>query len=66
MGDRSSIIIRQRSCDDKGIEIYGHWAGTQICQERLGLQKHAGMMKSILRALLYKIFLIILLIQMAL
>nr|DAF78934.1 MAG TPA: hypothetical protein [Caudoviricetes sp.] len=30
MGDRSSIIIRQCSCDDKGIEIYGHWAGTQI------------------------------------
>lgn len=30
MGDRSSIIIRQHSCDDKGIEIYGHWAGTQI------------------------------------
>lgn len=23
MGDRSSIIIRQRSCDDKGIEITG-------------------------------------------
>ena len=33
MGDRSSIIIRQHSCDDKGIEIYGHWAGTQIIRE---------------------------------
>lgn len=30
MGDRSSIIIRQHSCDNKGIEIYGHWAGIDI------------------------------------
>lgn len=31
MGDRSSIIIRQHDFgNDQGIEIYGHWAGTDI------------------------------------
>lgn len=30
MGDRSSIIVRQKWSNDQGIEIYTHWAGVDI------------------------------------
>lgn len=30
MGDRSSIIVRQKWSNDQGIEIYAHWAGVDI------------------------------------